>query len=224
MARLSDPLTGDAVAAIIGGMAVNTESSNPQAGSGWLTSRVVWPIQKLATRLRILLGAAGAVVLLAYVDRGPMWPGVLVVLGGELLQLWASAHLRKNVHLVKSGPYSWLRNPMYLGRFFVGLGLALLTWRSFIILAYVVGFWAYAQARVLGEEARLRELFRDEYEEFCRQVNRWLPKPPKTLLAKERGSWAAVWGNHQLRVTAGVTLALVVLKLRLEMWGGVSLW
>ena len=112
-----------------------------------------------ATRTRFLLGGLGALVLFALVDRGPMWPGVVVTVAGELLQLWASAHLRKNTDLVRSGPYGWLRNPMYVGRFFVGLGLAMLTWRWFVILPYIIGFCTYAQARVLGEEVRLQRLF-----------------------------------------------------------------
>jgi protein-S-isoprenylcysteine O-methyltransferase Ste14 len=180
---------------------------------------MVLRIQRWSTRLRIPLGAVGAAVLLVYVDRGPMWPGVVLVAAGEILQLWASAHLRKNVRVVGSGPYAWTRNPMYLGRFFVGLGFFLLTWQPSIVLAYVVGFWLYAQARVLGEEVRLRELFGDEYKEYCEQVNRWLPRPPRARLWDQGGSWAAVWRNHQLRVTAGVMLSLVLLKLRLELWG-----
>jgi protein-S-isoprenylcysteine O-methyltransferase Ste14 len=205
-------------------MAAKGESSEMQPDLGWWCSRLVLRTQRWATRLRIPLGAVGAVVLVVYVDRPPMWPGVLVVAGGELLQIWAAAHLRKNVRIVTSGPYAWMRNPMYVGRFLVGLGFFLLTWRWFIVLGYVVGFSVYAQARVLGEEARLRELFGADFDDYCRVVNRWLPWPPKVQRPIQHGSWEAVWRNHQLRVTAGLVLALAVLKLRLELWGAGPPW
>ena len=151
-----------------------------------------------------------------------MWPGVAVALLGELTQLWASAHLHKNVDLVLSGPYALVRNPMYVGRFLVGLGLVLLTWRWFLILPYVAGFWLYAQARVLGEEGRLRERFGDAYGHYCRAVRRWLPLPPRQRFSDARWSWEAVRRNHQHRVTAALLLGLALLKWRLEALG--PLW
>jgi protein-S-isoprenylcysteine O-methyltransferase Ste14 len=187
--------------------------------SGLLSSSLVARLQGIATRLRFLLAFPVAALLFLLTDRGPMWPGVIVVLAGESLQLWATAHLRKNILLVKSGPYAWLRNPMYTGRFFVGLGFALLTWRWFVILPYVVIYPIYAQARVLGEERRLVSLFGAEYTEYCAAVHRWLPLPPKHRLSDNPWSWNAVLRNHELRVAAGVVLALCLLKWRLETFG-----
>ena len=85
-----------------------------------LTAQPVTKVQKLFTRLRFLLAVPPAALLFYLVDRGPMWPGLLVVAFGEFFQLWAAAHLHKNVNMVKSGPYRLVRNPMYFGRFFVG--------------------------------------------------------------------------------------------------------
>ena len=186
---------------------------------GFLSSNLVARLQDAGTRLRFLLAFPAAAMLFALTDRGPMWPGVLVALAGELFQLWATAHLRKNIQVVKSGPYAWLRNPMYFGRFFVGLGLTLLTWRWFIIIPYVLLYAPYAQARVLGEERHLRSLFGDEYLQYCAAVRRWFPLPPRHKLSDNRWSWQAVWRNHELRVALGVVVALTVLKWRLETFG-----
>jgi protein-S-isoprenylcysteine O-methyltransferase Ste14 len=179
-------------------------------------------LQSIGTKLRFVLALPVIVVLFAVVDRGPTWPGIAVALAGESLQLWATAHLRKNVQIIKSGPYAWLRNPMYMGRFFVGLGLALLTWRWFLIAPYVLGYWLYAQARVLGEERYLSGLFGDQYAEYCRTVRRWLPRPPRERLSAERWSWNAVLRNHELRVAGVVLLILALLRWRVETFG--SLW
>jgi hypothetical protein len=200
-------------------MALEQDSARSPDRPSWLTSGLVARLQSGATRLRFLLAVPALLLIAAFTDRPPMWPGVLVALAGETVQIWASAHLHKNVRVVTSGPYAWARNPMYLGRFLVGLGLTLLTWRWFFILPYLVGFWVYAQARVLGEEARLRVLFADEYNAYCRQVRRWLPRPPKERLSDEGWSWTSVRRNHQLRVTAALLLGLALLKWRLEALG-----
>ncbi len=120
---------------------------------------------------------------------------------------------------MNSGPYGLLRNPMYLGRFFVGLGFVLFTQRWYLVAAYVVTFALYAQVRVLGEEARLRTLFGEEYLAYCRAVNRWFPRPWRRPASAARWSWEAVRRNHQLRVTAGVALGLVLLWWRAQSAG-----
>ena len=199
-------------------------SSEDPAPTGLLSSHLVARMQNVATRLRVILALPALIMLFIFTDRGPLWPGVVVALAGEAFQLWATAHLRKNVFLVKSGPYGWVRNPMYFGRFFVGLGFTLLTWRWFIVVPYVVIYAVYAQARVLQEERRLRGLFGADYADYCAAVNRWFPRPPRRRLSEERWSWAAVFRNHELRVAGGVVIVLVGLYLRLtfldELRGG----
>ena len=200
-------------------MAWHEESGSIPGRSSWLASGPIVRAQEWATRLRFVLAVPAAALLVMFTDRGPMWPGVVVALSGEAIQVWASAHLRKNVELVRSGPYRWVRNPMYLGRFLLGLGLALLTWRWFLIAPYVVTFWLYAQARALGEEARLRVLFGEEYASYCRKVRRWLPRPPRERLSEERWSWHCVLRNHELRVAVVAVVGMVLLKWRVEAWG-----
>ena len=205
-------------------MTQRDETATAGRTGSWLTAEPVTKLQRLFTRLRFVLAVVGAAVIVVFTDRGPMWPGVVVAIFGEAIQVWASAHLRKNVEVVKSGPYAWVRNPMYFGRFFVGLGLTLLTWRWFLILPYVVIFWVYAQARVLGEEARLAGLFGGEYASYCRKVRRWLPTAPKERLSEERWSWACVLRNHELRVAVAVVAGMVLLKWRVEVWGRLWFW
>ena len=77
-------------------------------------------------------------------------------------------------HIVESGPYRWVRNPMYLGHlvFFAGLAVTL---RSWIALAVFVFHAFWFDRRVREDETRLAELFGDPYREYCRRVKRWIP-------------------------------------------------
>jgi hypothetical protein len=76
--------------------------------------------------------------------------------------------------IVESGPYRWVRNPMYLGHliFFAGLALALGSWIAAAVFV-LHAFWF--DRRVREDEERLAGLFGDSYREYCRRVKRWIP-------------------------------------------------
>lgn len=78
--------------------------------------------------------------------------------------------------LVRRGLYRHLRNPMYLLYAGVILGEAI-AWRSPVLLAYLVAFWLLTHVYVVGlEEKFLRRRFGAEFEAYCREVPRWLPR------------------------------------------------
>jgi protein-S-isoprenylcysteine O-methyltransferase Ste14 len=80
--------------------------------------------------------------------------------------------------LVAVGIYRWVRNPMYLGGFLMMLGLALYE-TSISILLFSSVFWIAANLFVhFYEEPVLRKKFNGSYEDYCRAVSRWLPRPP----------------------------------------------
>lgn len=78
--------------------------------------------------------------------------------------------------LVVEGPYRVVRNPMYWGVASVMLGEALL-FRSEALAEIAVVFFASTMLFVLFyEEPALRRAFGAEYEQYCRQVPRWIPR------------------------------------------------
>jgi protein-S-isoprenylcysteine O-methyltransferase Ste14 len=80
--------------------------------------------------------------------------------------------------LVAVGIYRWVRNPMYLSGCMVMIGYALYA-RSAAVLLLAAGMWIAEHIFVLlYEEPTLREKFDGSYEEYCRTVSRWLPRPP----------------------------------------------
>ncbi len=79
-------------------------------------------------------------------------------------------------HLVVSGYYRFVRNPMYVAVFALILGQALL-FGDLALLAYAMIVWAGFCAFVLGyEEPILRKTFGEEYLSYCKQVPRWIPR------------------------------------------------
>lgn len=84
--------------------------------------------------------------------------------------------------LVVTGPYAVTRNPMYLGHLVFLAGCSLAS-RSPVAAATTAVLCVWFDRRVRDDEARLRDLFGDRYDEYCRRTPRWLaaPRTPWTL-------------------------------------------
>ncbi len=131
--------------------------------------------RKVLLKLRYVLFLVFLAVLARYADSARLLTGFLVSLFGEAIQLWSFASLVKNEQLTARGPYVLVRNPMYLGRFFLILGLIWLLGNPYITAAYVIFYYFYMVNRVQREESRLAELLGQPYRDYCVRVNRFLP-------------------------------------------------
>lgn len=82
---------------------------------------------------------------------------------------------RKQHALVTSGPYRWVRHPLYTigSSMFIAFGMMADNW--FVALLGILAFIAMA-VRTPKEEANLIEKFGDEYREYIKHTGRFLPK------------------------------------------------
>ncbi len=88
-------------------------------------------------------------------------------------------------HLVVTGLYRYVRNPMYVGVVTVICGQGLL-WGDVRVFAYAAFVWGLFYLFVLGyEEPKLRRSFGDEYREYSANVPRWIPRR-KPWTARDR--------------------------------------
>ena len=79
-------------------------------------------------------------------------------------------------HLIVTGWYRYVRNPMYVAPVSIVIGQALLL-GSIHVLEYGAAVWLIVHLFVLGyEEPKMRSTFCDEYGEFCANVPRWIPR------------------------------------------------
>ena len=79
-------------------------------------------------------------------------------------------------HLVVRGLYRYVRNPMYLGVMTMVTGELLVT-RSAPLAIYLLVWFACVNLFVMGyEEPTLRRQFGADYDAYCRQVGRWIPR------------------------------------------------
>lgn len=155
-------------------------------------------LRKFLVRYRVVLGIA--LVGLLFWQLGwraeNFWLAFAVSMVGEFIQLWCFASLDKNSTLAFRGPYSLVRNPMYLGRYFIVLGLLLLLdqGRLAVIIGYTVLYWFYMTNRVRREEALLKEVFGQSYADYCAEVRPFLPR-----LTPCRNGTLAFWDSRLFR-------------------------
>ena len=82
--------------------------------------------------------------------------------------------------LVTCGPYGIVRNPMMEGQFlfFSGIGFLLDLIAMFLILPILI--FTIHLFTVYVEESDLKRRFGQEWESYCKNVHRWIPKLKKT--------------------------------------------
>jgi protein-S-isoprenylcysteine O-methyltransferase Ste14 len=130
------------------------------------------------------------IILLGYVFKigilGAPWTlifriaGVLLILAG--LTVWYIGALRSNMDesitenkLQTKGIYSWVRNPMYSGCW-IALSGGLLMWHNVWLLVFPLVDWLIMTIALINtEEKWLLDLYGEEYAEYKKNVNRFIP-------------------------------------------------
>lgn len=87
-----------------------------------------------------------------------------------------SLRLLKVPFLVKDGPYTSIRHPIYLAFLFMQVSVLFLTANWLIGLCGIAIILAVIAIRVPEEERLLIEQFGDEYREYMKRTGRFLPK------------------------------------------------
>jgi protein-S-isoprenylcysteine O-methyltransferase Ste14 len=107
---------------------------------------------------------------------------VLLLIAGQSLRFWAAGFIPKYrtlavdaPYLVTSGPYAWIRNPLYAGNGVIGLGWALAAGPLWSAAFAVLYFVLYCLIIIPFEEQFLARRFGGEYESYKQSVNSLIP-------------------------------------------------
>ena len=125
----------------------------------------------------------------AYALRYPdwlRWLGGFALVAGIALLAFSHHHLGKSFHslivsredhvLVKTGPYRWIRHPIYTAYLINYVGGGLLTGNLVLTVVPVVMFAILVAIRMGQEEEMLKEQFGEDYCEYLEHTGRLLPR------------------------------------------------
>lgn len=111
--------------------------------------------------------------------------GTLLIVAGEILRMYSVAFIggisrtRKGSlgdHLVTSGPFALVRNPLYCGNFLIVAGFALYAAVFWFFLVALIGFAFQYYYIVMYEEKLLADKFGEEFAAYKRLVPAWFPR------------------------------------------------
>lgn len=143
---------------------------------------------------------------------------------GLVLRGWAAGTIHKDERLTTSGPYAFVRHPLYLGSLILGLGVTVVgaswLWPALFLLFYI-GVYARTMS---AENDRLAALFPAHFPEYRAAVPALVPRPsPYASSAEAAGgfSWRQYRRNREWEAALGTAAALAVLALK--GWAGVGI-
>ena len=165
------------------------------------------PYADAVARLRVPCGFVllVAFALLSQPSIESIEIGLPIAILGLSLRAWATGHLAKNQTLATSGPYSYIRNPLYVGTLIVAAGIVIAC-RNWILAAIFALVFLLVYLPVIElEEQHLRKIF-PEYAAYATRVHRLLP------MSRWPGrgahfSWALYVKNEEYQALLGFLLA-----------------
>lgn len=186
---------------------------NAAATSNVSPSRTGW--KRIARRIRVPLGFVLAVLYL-WLARPTLWAigiGLAISACGLALRAAAAGHVKKDRELTTSGPYRWVRHPLYAGSLLIAAGFAVASRSWWVVLAMAVMFAAIYWPVILSEEDYLRANFAG-YDDYARRVPRLMPWKPGP---SGSGSFSReLWRKHReynALIGAAVLFAALIVKL-----------
>ncbi len=131
-------------------------------------------------RHRQLVGILFLLVLVALAEpwRVPFlfWPGAALAAAGILVRLWASGHVKKDKVLATTGPYAFVRHPLYVGNELILIGFCMTSGLWWSVLGWALVTFLFYPPAIAHEDQVLHRLFGRDWEVWRAETRALLPR------------------------------------------------
>lgn len=166
-------------------------------------------------------------LLWSHPSAAAFWGGGSLVLAGLVVRGWGAGHLVKNDELTLTGPYRYVRHPLYLGTLLIGIGFAVIAggWLTLVLLPGLA-FWFfvdYFPRKENSESARLEALYGDTFASYRERVPALVPSGKAWPSPASGSPSARVWElvryseNNEFGTMLAVLLGLILFAARAGM-------
>ena len=109
--------------------------------------------------------------------------GLGSLIAGGLLRIWAlshggrcsRSHRAQTPKLITTGPYAYIRHPIYVGNLLIGLGMIFLS-EAFPLTLLLLAFFALHHVIIIpAEEEFLKEKLGEGFDRYCELVPKYIP-------------------------------------------------
>lgn len=145
--------------------------------------------------------------------------GFILIALGEGIRIWAAGHLQKNEVLAVTGPYAYVKNPLYIGSILITTGFCIFADNIYLLAAATLAFcFHYIPYKKRIEGDRLRKIFGSRFEDYDQKVPDYIPR--LTPYSAENVSWQ--FKNFIENSEEGILLIIIagiLLILSRPFWG-----
>jgi protein-S-isoprenylcysteine O-methyltransferase Ste14 len=110
----------------------------------------------------------------------------LLIIAGLAVRFWASGYITKSHRLTTSGPYAYMRNPLYVGNFLLGIGIVLVANNMWLFMFYLAAFYFFYAGTIREEEAVLGGKFGAAFKDYIKDVPVFLPTGKRYSKVEEK--------------------------------------
>ncbi len=166
----------------------------------------------------VVLGSV--LLLLARPTLPSLWVGFPLLLASEAIRIWSSGYIEKDTALSMTGPYSIVRNPLYLGNFLIGLSFCVIGKSILMLFLFLAGFYFIYKPTIETEEGKLRQKFGQDYIAYCAKTPRLFPSFSRTDWVAGPFSWGLILRHQEYLTIFGIMGILVVLTFKARWMSG----
>ena len=149
-----------------------------------MKQKKIFPPTYLLTALALMLGLHFLFPLVKVIVSPYDLLGILLILSGVALNIWAANFFDKvetsikpfeeSSYLATEGLYKYSRNPMYFGMLMILIGTFIVLGSITPMLVIPVFMWIITKVFILAEEKALEERFGETYLKYKCKVRRWI--------------------------------------------------
>jgi protein-S-isoprenylcysteine O-methyltransferase Ste14 len=171
------------------------------------------------SRWRVNLGTVLTIGAMAAAHPGhpEILRAIPVVLLGVAIRIWARGHLDRRTRLTQTGPYRFVRHPLYVGSFLIGLGISAMLGRWFAPPLFAVTYLAMYLPKAIREDRYLLGKYGAEYQAYQSRVGAVFPRlfsrPAESPAAGPpiHFEWQRVIGHREWKTWLGVAAVVLLL-------------
>jgi protein-S-isoprenylcysteine O-methyltransferase Ste14 len=115
-------------------------------------------------------------ILISDPSKASVFFGIIFCIAGEIIRTLSVAESKESDQIVTTGIYGYVRNPIYLGSFLIGLGVFIMGNIFIFTIFYIIVFLYICSEKIKAEEEELKEKYKEEFEDYALHVPALLPR------------------------------------------------
>jgi protein-S-isoprenylcysteine O-methyltransferase Ste14 len=141
--------------------------------------------------------------------------GIWFIALGLIIRVWANGYVIKTNKLTTSGPYAFMRHPLYLGTMLLALGFSIMLNTYYAGAIFIIAMAMVYYRTIKNEERALIERYKDAYLDYKKNVPAVMPGIFPYRKGEKWGfSFARVIENHEYKLFIWVINIAIIFRLK----------